>query len=101
MHVLFKLSDAATEEGMNFLRRAQVMYMRRPQSVRDAFEERCENNYTMTMPLDCPQIQDTAQFVRLMMLRSFALASLQGSIWLRPMERYKSPRSLHASVRRP
>ncbi|CAE7911230.1 unnamed protein product [Symbiodinium necroappetens] len=37
------------KEGMNFLRRAQVMYMRRPQHVRDACEERCENNYTMTM----------------------------------------------------
>ncbi|CAE6920212.1 unnamed protein product [Symbiodinium natans] len=37
------------KEGMNFLRRAQVMYSRRPQAVRDACEERCENNYTMTM----------------------------------------------------
>jgi len=37
------------KEGMNFLRRAQVMYVRRPQHVRDVCEERCENNYTMTM----------------------------------------------------
>lgn len=41
-----------TEEGMNFLRRAQVMYHQRPQAVKDVCEERCENNYTMTMPLD-------------------------------------------------
>ena len=39
------------QEGMNFLRRAQVMYTWRPQAVRDACEARCENNYTMTMSL--------------------------------------------------
>ncbi|CAJ1422020.1 unnamed protein product, partial [Effrenium voratum] len=37
------------KEGMNFLRRAQVMYQKRPQAVRDQCEDRCENNYTMTM----------------------------------------------------
>lgn len=37
------------KEGMNFLRRAQVMYHQRPQAVKDVCEERCENNYTMTM----------------------------------------------------
>eukprot|EP00931_Biecheleriopsis_adriatica_P104369 TRINITY_DN79050_c0_g1_i1.p1 TRINITY_DN79050_c0_g1~~TRINITY_DN79050_c0_g1_i1.p1 ORF type:complete len:702 (+),score=166.97 TRINITY_DN79050_c0_g1_i1:48-2153(+) len=36
-------------EGMNFLRRAQVMYVNRPQTVREVCEARCENNYTMTM----------------------------------------------------
>ncbi|CAK8998388.1 unnamed protein product [Durusdinium trenchii] len=37
------------QEGMNFLRRAQVMYHQRPDAVRESCEERCENNYTMTM----------------------------------------------------
>ncbi|CAK9049214.1 KIF-binding protein (Protein KBP) [Durusdinium trenchii] len=37
------------KEGMNFLRRAQVMYHQRPDAVRESCEERCENNYTMTM----------------------------------------------------
>ena len=43
------------EEGMNFLRRAQVMYQKRPQAVRDQCEDRCENNYTMTMRLGAHQ----------------------------------------------
>lgn len=38
-----------SQEGMNFLRRAQVMYHHRPQAVKEQCEERCENNYTMTM----------------------------------------------------
>ncbi|CAE7228269.1 KIFBP [Symbiodinium sp. CCMP2592] len=51
-HSLLVMLDghmSSAQEGMNFLRRAQVMYMRRPQHVRDVCEERCENNYTMTM----------------------------------------------------
>eukprot|EP00930_Biecheleria_cincta_P004222 TRINITY_DN105120_c0_g1_i1.p1 TRINITY_DN105120_c0_g1~~TRINITY_DN105120_c0_g1_i1.p1 ORF type:complete len:712 (+),score=147.81 TRINITY_DN105120_c0_g1_i1:31-2136(+) len=36
-------------ESMNFLRRAQIMYVNRPQAVRESCEQRCENNYTLTM----------------------------------------------------
>lgn len=36
-------------EGMNFLRRAQIMFLNRPQAVRDQQEQRAEDNYTLTM----------------------------------------------------
>jgi len=36
-------------EGMNFLRRAQIMYLNRPQAVKDTCEDQAENNYTLTM----------------------------------------------------
>ena len=52
-HIIQKLSinysPGHPEEGMNFLRRAQVMYHHRPDAVKEVCEERCENNYTMTM----------------------------------------------------
>jgi hypothetical protein len=36
-------------EGMNFLRRAQIMFLNRPQAVRDTCDAQAENNYTLTM----------------------------------------------------
>jgi len=36
-------------EGMNFLRRAQIMFLNRPDSVREAEAARSEDNYTLTM----------------------------------------------------
>lgn len=36
-------------EGMNFLRRAQIMYMNQPEEVKKAEGSRIEDNYTLTM----------------------------------------------------
>lgn len=36
-------------EGMNFLRRAQIMYLHRPQEVIDTCDASANNNYTLTM----------------------------------------------------
>ena len=44
------------KEGLNFLRRAQVMYNRRPKAVEEQCPERCENHYTMTMRLEAVQL---------------------------------------------
>lgn len=36
-------------EGMNFLRRAQIMFTKRPQAVKDSIEQRADDNFTLTM----------------------------------------------------
>lgn len=36
-------------EGMNFLRRAQIMFLNRPAAVRETHDEQADNNYTLTM----------------------------------------------------
>jgi len=37
------------KEGMNYLRRAQIMYEQRPKAVRDEVEQRAADNFTLTM----------------------------------------------------
>lgn len=34
---------------MNFLRRAQIMYERRPEKIRQEVEQKAADNYTLTM----------------------------------------------------
>lgn len=36
-------------EGMNFLRRAQIMFVNRPQEVRDTCDQQSDNKYTLTI----------------------------------------------------
>ena len=61
---------------MNFLRRAQVMYHQRPQAVKDVCEERCENNYTMTMPLD----RSFTHFKEILLLVKLRMLCFESSI---------------------
>ena len=87
---------SSAEEGMNFLRRAQVMYVRRPQHVRDVCEERCENNYTMTMSLG---LQTSAAYHWELVLCMHMY--LPGFTWRRPMGRCRSQPFQHAFAPRP